>query len=236
MLNRNGNSITSSDDGGFRGGLTKSSLSMLSTYSFDSDFWAELQGLDLADDDTVNLLKTIFPDDIGMSDQVAGIGKQDSNFLDFAIYHIQQNKAAQAGLPGTQFGFMAPETPASMAMRGELAWHDDLREGLDTYDEKLLAATNGIPASDSDKIIESLGIIAQHGRGEVDEINPDEYHLLPGELGHAIIEATRTEAGKTILQLMIQRKLFLAQREFFAENPDPLDTSFKSDATQSSFN
>lgn len=209
---------------------------MLSTYSFDSDFWAELQGLDLADDDTVNLLKTIFPDDIGMSDQVAGIGKQDSNFLDFAIYHIQQNKAAQAGLPGTQFGFMAPETPASMAMRGELAWHDDLREGLDTYDEKLLAATNGIPASDSDKIIESLGIIAQHGRGEVDEINPDEYHLLPGELGHAIIEATRTEAGKTILQLMIQRKLFLAQREFFAENPDPLDTSFKSDATQSSFN
>ena len=213
----------------------KSSLSMLSTYSFDSDFWAELQGLDLADDDTVNLLKTIFPDDIGMSDQVAGIGQQDSNFLDFAIYHIQQNKTAQAGLPSTQFGFMAPETPASMAMRGELAWHDDLREDLDAYDEKLLAATNGIPASDCDKIIESLGIIAQHGRGE-DDLNPDEYNLLPGELAQAIIEATRTEAGKTILQLMIQRKLFLAQREFFAEDPEHMNTSFKSDATQSSFN
>ena len=111
----------------------------------------------------MNLLKTIFPDDIGMSDQVAGIGKQDSNFLDFAIYHIQQNKD-EAGLPGHNLDSWHLRLPASMAMRGELAWHDDLREGLDTYDETPLLprmASQRVTPTRSSNLLASLRSMAE---------------------------------------------------------------------------
>lgn len=206
----------------------------MSAVSMDSEFGRDLSYLDVLDEESLSVLKLVDPEEFCDEDEEPQfLDENDCCFLDFAISHIAKRKAVDADLPINALmavGMNLAE-PAEIALRSCASPSADVQGKLEAFDANVAAAARELPSESADHAVEQLCALVSHGRLE-------EAHDIVS-LAHGIVGVMSNDQGKKILQLMVERKLFLApilgsgSRDSSKSGASSRDSSFKSTTSES---
>lgn len=201
----------------------------------DSEFGRDLSYLEVLDEESLSLLKLVDPEEFCDEDEEPQfLDENDCCFLDFAISHIAKRQAVDADLPinALMAVGMTLAEPAEIALRSCALPSADIQGKLEAFDANVAAAARELPSESADHAVEQLRALVNHGRLE-------EAHDI-ASLAHGIVGVMVNDQGKKILQLMLERKLFLApllgsgsRDSSFKSGASFRDSSFKSTTSES---